>query len=59
MTKFFKTSKKHYFQAIFGPFSPNFGKNEFSWKKVAPPIFIYSNIYQCAKKNRKKLMTHS
>ena len=33
MTKFFKKSKKLYFGAILGPFCPNFGKNESSWKK--------------------------
>ena len=33
MTKFFKKSKKLYLGAILGPFCPNFGKNESSWKK--------------------------
>ena len=30
--KFFKKSKKLYFRAILGPFCPNLGKNEVSWK---------------------------
>ena len=33
MTKFFKNKKKNTFGAIFGPFCPNLGKNEFFSKK--------------------------
>ena len=29
----FKKTQKLYFCAIFGPFCPDVGKNEFSWKK--------------------------
>ena len=32
MKKNCKKSKKTYFGAILGPFYPNLGKNEFSWK---------------------------
>ena len=46
MTKFFEISKKPYFGAILCLFCPNFGKNEFSWKKssVNFSIFILSTI---------------
>ena len=33
MTKFANKSKKPYLGAIFGPFCPNLGKNEFSSKE--------------------------
>ena len=33
LKKPFKKSKNPYFWAILGPFCPNLGKNEFSWKK--------------------------
>ena len=35
VTKFFKTLKKPYFWTILGPFCPNLGKYEFSWKEKA------------------------
>ena len=35
MTKVFKKNpKRTYFGDILGPFYPNLGKNEFSWKKI-------------------------
>ena len=58
MTKFFKKSKEAYFGAIFGPFFPNLGKNEFSWKTGLCQFLNIPIIYDCAK-TQKKLMTHS
>ena len=52
MTKFFKKSKKPYFGAILGPFCPNFGKNEFSWKR-ALSIFKYFNYLPLCKNSEK------
>ena len=43
MAKFFKKSEKPYLGTILGPFSPNLGKNEFSWKKKPLSVFKYSN----------------
>ena len=45
MTKFFKKSKKLYFGVIWGNFSPNLGKNEFSWKKGLYQLLIIPIIY--------------
>ena len=49
---------KPYFRTIVGPFSPNLGKNKYSWKKGICQFFTIPVIYHCAK-NQKKLMTHS
>ena len=52
MTKFFKKSKKTYFEAILGTFYQNFGKNEFSWKKWKS-VFKYSYyLWWCKKWER-------
>ena len=37
----------------FGSFFTNYGKNEFSWKKNAPSVFIYSNYLPSCKKSEK------
>ena len=58
MTKFFKKSKKTYFGAILGPFCPNLGKNEFSFKKGLCQFLNIPIIYSFAK-SQKKLMSHS
>ena len=57
MIKFFKKLKKTYFGAILGPFCPNLGKNEFSWKRRFFQFFNIWIIYHCAK-NHKNLMSH-
>ena len=44
--------KKTYLGAILGTFFPNFGKNEFSWKKVLS-VFVYSNYLPSWKKSDK------
>ena len=54
MTTFLKKSKKPYFGAILGTFSPNFGNNEFSRKKGLCQFLNILIIYHCAK-NKKKL----
>ena len=54
MTKFLKNPKRTYFGAILGPFYPNLGKNEFSWKKELCQFLDIPIIYHCAK-NQKKL----
>ena len=48
MTKFFKKSKKNLFWGHFGPFLPNLGKNEFSWKKELCQFLDIPIIYHCA-----------
>ena len=58
MTKFFKKSRKPCFGAILGPFCPNLGKNEFSWKKELRQFLNVPIIYN-RPKNQKKLMSHS
>ena len=50
MIKFVENYKKTYFGIILGPFGPNMGKNEFSWKKGLS-VFKY-----CAEENP---MSHS
>ena len=54
MTKIFKNTE----HPIPGPFFPNLGKNEFSWKKGLCQFKNISIIYYCAK-NQIKLMTNS
>ena len=58
MTQFFKKSKKIHFGAILGPFYPNFGKNEVSWKKGLCQLSSIRIIYHCVK-NQKNLTSHS
>ena len=48
MTNFFRNSPKPYFGAILGPFCPNLGKSEFSWKKGLCQVFNTQIIYHCA-----------
>ena len=45
------------FEAILGPFCPNLGKNEVSWKKELRQFLDNPIIYHCAK-NQKTLMSH-
>ena len=52
MTKSFIKSKKPYFRAIWGPFFPNLGKNEFSRKKRLL-VFKYSNYLPSCKNPEK------
>ena len=50
MTKVFKKNpKRTYFGDILGPFYPNLGKNEFSWKKELCQFLDIPIIYHCAK----------
>ena len=53
MTTFFKV-----LWAILGPFCPNLGKKEFSWKKGFCQFLNILIIYHCAK-NQKKLISNS
>ena len=55
MIKFFKKSKKPYFGAILGPYFPDLGKNEFSWKKVICQFLNIPIIYHHAKKSEKTM----
>ena len=48
MTEFFKKSKKNNFGTILGPFCPNSGKNEFSWKKELCQFLDIPIIYHRA-----------
>ena len=58
MTKLFlKNPKRTYFGAILGPFYPNLGKNEFSWKKELCQFLDIPIIYHCVK-NQKKLFSN-
>ena len=59
MTKFFKKpkKKKNYFRAILGPFCPNLGKHECSWKIGVCLLLDIPIIYHCAK-SQKKLFVH-
>ena len=57
MTTFFKKSKNKYFGAILGPFCPNLGRDEFSWKKELFQILDIPINYHRAK-NQKKLTKH-
>ena len=45
MIKFFKKLTKNYFGVILGPFCPNLGKNEFSWKRRFCQFFNIWIIY--------------
>ena len=57
MKKNCKKSKKTYFGAILGPFYPNLGKNEFSWKKQLYQFLDIPIIYHCTK-NQQKLLSN-
>ena len=51
--KFFKKSKKTpIFRPFLGPFCPNLGRYEFSWKKRHSQFFNIRIIYHCAKKTK-------
>ena len=56
MIKFFKKSNKPYLGAILGPFFPNLGKNEFSWKKGLCQFLDIPIIYHF-NNNQKKLLS--
>ena len=58
MTKFSNKYITTFYGALLGPFCPNFGKNEFSWKKKLCQLLNIPTIYNRAK-NQKKLMSHS
>ena len=53
MTKFFKKPSKKHFLVIWGKFCPNFGKNEFSWKKGLCQFLNIPITYHGAKKSEK------
>ena len=52
MPKFFKIIRKPYIGAILGPFGPNLGQDEFSWKKEFLSVFKYSNYLPSRKKKK-------
>ena len=54
--KIFQKIQKTFIWDHFGPFCPNLGKNEFSWKR-ALPVFKYSNYLPSCQKSEKKLIT--
>ena len=56
MTKFSNKYITTFYGALLGPFCPNFGKNEFSWKKKLCQLLNIPTIYNRAK-NQKKLMS--
>ena len=58
MRKFFKKSWKLYLGTILGPFYPNLGKKEFSYKKGLCQFLNIPIIYHRARAP-KKLKTHS
>ena len=53
MTKYFKKSKKTYFESILGLFCPNLGKNEFSQKTGICQILNIPIIYHRTKTHTK------
>ena len=53
MANIFKKSGNPYFGTIFGPFCPNLGKKQFSWKKKTLSVFKYSNYLSPCKKSEK------
>ena len=55
MIKFLKKPKKPHFGAILGPYFPDLGKNEFSWKKVICQFLNIPIIYHHAKKSEKTM----
>ena len=54
MANFLKNPKRAYLAAILGPFYPNLGNNEFSWKKELS-VFTYSNYLSLCQKLEKAI----